>query len=60
MIAKGFSVNNEADWFVHRFHKRESCVFHSVHRFLTTLVTAGALRLPMVLSSRHQLPGASL
>jgi hypothetical protein len=20
---------------IHRFHKRESCVFHSIHRFLT-------------------------
>jgi ribonuclease P protein component len=36
MIAKGSWGNNGAGGVVHRFHKRESCVFHSVHRFPTS------------------------
>ena len=32
MIAKGLGANNECGKVVHRFHKRESCVFHSIHR----------------------------
>jgi hypothetical protein len=26
-------ANNAARGVIHRFHKRESCVFHSIHRF---------------------------
>lgn len=33
MIAKGLRPNNENREVIHRFHKRQSCVFHSVHRF---------------------------
>jgi hypothetical protein len=36
MIAKGSWGNNGPGAVVHRFHKRESCVFHSVHRFATS------------------------
>jgi hypothetical protein len=32
MIAKGLWRHNESARVVHRFHKRESCVFHSIHR----------------------------
>jgi hypothetical protein len=33
MIATTATGNNEFVGVVHRFHKRESCVFHSIHRF---------------------------
>jgi hypothetical protein len=33
MIATTATANNEFARVVHRFHKRESCVFHSIHRF---------------------------
>jgi hypothetical protein len=33
MIARGLWTNNGPGGFIHRFHKRESCVFHSIHRF---------------------------
>ena len=33
MIAGTLGANNDADRVIHRFHKRESCVFHSIHRF---------------------------
>lgn len=36
MIAKGLGRNNEPGGVVHRFHKRESCVFHSIHRLPTS------------------------
>ena len=34
MIARGLWTDNGSREVVHRFHKRESCVFHSIHRFL--------------------------
>jgi hypothetical protein len=40
MIAKGSWGNNEPGEVIHRFHKRESCVFHSIHRLLTSLQEA--------------------
>jgi hypothetical protein len=49
MIAKGVWRNNEPDEVVHRFHKRESCVFHSIHRLLSSLGEA--------LSSTNGSPG---
>jgi ribonuclease P protein component len=45
MIAKGSWGNNGPGAVVHRFHKRESCVFHSVHRFPTS---SNRVRLPAV------------
>ena len=33
MIAGTQWANNDAGRVIHRFHKRESCVFHSIHRF---------------------------
>lgn len=33
MIASGVRANNVGREVIHRFHKRESCVFHNVHRF---------------------------
>lgn len=33
MIASGLWTNNGNHEVIHRFHKRESCVFHSIHRF---------------------------
>jgi hypothetical protein len=33
MIARRLWTNNGFGQVVHRFHKRESCVFHSIHRF---------------------------
>jgi hypothetical protein len=32
MIATGQWVDNSIREVIHRFHKRESCVFHSIHR----------------------------
>lgn len=32
MIAKRPGGNNDAEGVIHRFHKRKSCVFHSIHR----------------------------
>jgi hypothetical protein len=33
MIARPPSANNARSAVIHRFHKRRSCVFHSIHRF---------------------------
>jgi len=33
MIASALWMNNGHREVIHRFHKRESCVFHSIHRF---------------------------
>ena len=35
MIAGPLLTDNESCMVIHRFHKRESCVFHSIHRLLT-------------------------
>jgi large subunit ribosomal protein L34 len=35
MIAGHLWTDNDGTAVIHRFHKRESCVFHSIHRFLT-------------------------
>ena len=40
MITKGSRGNNEPGEVIHRFHKRESCVFHSIHRLPTSLRNA--------------------
>jgi large subunit ribosomal protein L34 len=34
MIAGRLWTDNDGSVVIHRFHKRESCVFHSIHRFL--------------------------
>jgi hypothetical protein len=41
MITKGLGANNERLNVVHRFHKRESCVFHSIHRLSGSFERAG-------------------
>jgi len=45
MITKGTHGNNEPGEVIHRFHKRESCVFHSIHRLLTSLREGGCRRM---------------
>ncbi len=40
MIAKAYQANNPRQAVVHRFHKRESCVFHSIHRLTSSLEPA--------------------
>ena len=43
MITKGGRRDNATCQVVHRFHKRQSCVFHSIHRLSTSFVIAGGM-----------------
>lgn len=42
MITKGPSRDNDRRRVFHRFHKRQSCVFHIIHRLSTSFFPAGA------------------
>ena len=42
MITNGPSRDNDPRRVFHRFHKRQSCVFHIIHRFSTSFSPAGA------------------
>jgi hypothetical protein len=39
MIAGTLWADNNGGRVIHRFHKRESCVFHSIHRFSVSFLT---------------------
>jgi len=41
MIAGTRWANNDKSHVIHRFHKRESCLFHSIHRFSVSFVAIG-------------------